>query len=379
MKKSLLWLLALLVGYLAGLKLLETQASRIQQGVEQHLLGVARLKSEQIANWRRERLSDAAVLQGNAPLMNSLRAWLPGENASGSIADARDYLETLKREYGYRDYLLVDRKYRVRRHSAEGGTAGLDSDLRALVDEVWRSHQPSLSDLALSESHPYPHLALVAPVFEGDQPAGAILLLIDARQSLFPMLQSSTMPGRSSEALLVRREGDEVLFLSDTRHHPDSALRLRFPLTRTEIPAVRAALGQTGVLEGTDYRGVPVISVGMPIPGTNWLLGVKIDSAEVFAGGRREVLYLMGWMLTTAGLAAALVSMIWLTRKRKVEERLGQAEAARNSELQRFQTLFELAHSGFLIVSRDLRIENANNAAARLLGCSATRPTNCAV
>ena len=368
MKKSLLWLLALLVGYLAGLKLLESQASRIQQGVEQHLLGVARLKSEQISNWRRERLSDAAVLQGNAPLMNSLRTWLLGENSMDSMDDVRDYLETLKRGYGYRDYLLVDRKYRVRRHSAEGGTTDLDFDLRSLVDEAWRSHQPALSDLALSETYPYPHLALVTPVFEGDQPAGAILLLIDARQSLFPMLQSSTMPGRSSEALLVRREGDEVLFLSETRYHPDSALRLRFPLTRTEIPAVRAALGQTGALEGTDYRGVPVISVGMPVPGTNWLLGVKIDSAEVFAGGRREVLYLMGWMLTMAGLAAALVSMIWLARKRKMEERLRQSEAARNSELQRFQTLFELAHSGVLIASRDQRIENANNAAARLLG-----------
>ncbi|RQW82343.1 MAG: PAS domain S-box protein, partial [Methylococcus sp.] len=256
----------------------------------------------------------------------------------------------------------------IRLRSPEAASAVLEPHLRAVVGEAWRGGQAMLSDLYRSEGHAYPHLALVTPMFQGDQPAGAIVMLIDARKSLFPMVQSSTMSNRSSEGLLVRREGDEVLFLSDTRHQPDGALRLRFPLSRTEIPAVRAALGQTGVIEGTDYRGVPVISAGIPVPGTTWLLGVKIDSDEVFAGGRRETLYLIGWMVTMAGLAAALVSMIWLARKRQVEERLRQSEAASHEKLRQFQTLFELAHDGTLILSPDRRIESANGAAARLLG-----------
>jgi hypothetical protein len=290
MRKILPWILSLLLAYLAGLELLEHQASRVQRGVEQHLQDVVRLKAEQISGWRRERLGDAAVLQANAPLMNRLREWLAGQSPPDAIADVSTYLEALRREYGYRDYLLVDRGLQIRMGSTEAGSAVLEPHLRAAVSEAWRDGQAMLSDLQRSEAHDYPHLALVTPLFQGDQPAGAIVMLIDARKSLFPMVQSSTMPNRSSEGLLVRREGDEVLFLSDTRHQADSALRIRFPLSRTEMPAVRAALGQTGVIEGTDYRGVPVISAGIPVPGTSWLLGVKIDSDEVYAGGRRETL-----------------------------------------------------------------------------------------
>ena len=370
MRKILPWILSLLLAYLAGLELLEHQASRVQRGVEQHLQDVVRLKAEQISGWRRERLGDAAVLQANAPLMNRLRDWLAGEPRQAHLADVRPFLEALRTEYGYRGYLLVDRGLQIRLGSTEAGSsvAVLEPHLRAAVSDAWRDGQARLSDLQRSEAHDYPHLALVTPIYQGDQPAGAIVMLIDARKSLFPMVQSSTMPNRSSEGLLVRREGDEVLFLSDTRHKADSALRIRFPLSRTQIPAVRAALGQTGVIEGTDYRGVPVISAGIPVPGTNWLLGVKIDSDEVFAAGRRETLYLIGWMVTMAGLAAALVSMIWLARKRKVEQRLRQAEAAHHEKLRQFQTLFELAQDGTLILSRDRRIESANGAAAGLLG-----------
>ncbi len=40
----------------------------------------------------------------------------------------------------------------------------------------------------------------------------------------------------------------------------NAALSLRIPLGRADVPAVKAVLGQVGIVEGADYRGTPVIA-----------------------------------------------------------------------------------------------------------------------
>src|ERR1035438_8946554 len=85
---------------------------------------------------------------------------------------------------------------------------------------------------------------------------GILLLGIDPSEFLYPLIQSWPTPSRTAETLLVRREGDEVVYLNELRHRKDTAMQLRFPLTDRRIPAVRGALGVEGTAEGIDYRGV---------------------------------------------------------------------------------------------------------------------------
>jgi len=47
------------------------------------------------------------------------------------------------------------------------------------------------------------------------------------------------------------------LFLDELKFQTNAALNLRISLERTNVPAVKAVLGQTGIVEGTDYRGEP--------------------------------------------------------------------------------------------------------------------------
>jgi len=57
-------------------------------------------------------------------------------------------------------------------------------------------------------------------------PVGIVILCIDPDKILFPLIQSWPTPSRSSETLILRREGDSVLFLNELRHRKNTALNI---------------------------------------------------------------------------------------------------------------------------------------------------------
>ena len=302
--------LLLLLGAL-GVQVYRSQLQMAQTREQDQLLSVARLKVEQIAAWRRDRLADAEVLSANPVLMTGFRDWL-NRTASPTVqADLMAVIEALRRHYGYRDYLLADATGRVRVASGQPSLATLEAHAQAALATVQRSRAPYLTELHTDSDYPYPHLGLVVPLWQGDAPAGALILLVDAQKTLYPLLQTWPVPSATAETLLVRREGDAALFLNKLRHQPDTALRLRLPLTRADLPSTQAILGARGVVEGRDYRGVPVLAAVFPVPDTSWFVVTKVDRLELYAGVRREAVLLGGGLLTLLALAGAVLGLVW--------------------------------------------------------------------
>ena len=67
----------------------------------------------------------------------------------------------------------------------------------------------------------------------------------------------------------------------------NTTLHLRIPLESKDTPAVKAALGREGIVEGRDYRGVRVIADVRGIPDSPWFLVARMDASEAF-GPMRE-------------------------------------------------------------------------------------------
>ncbi|MBN1309711.1 MAG: cache domain-containing protein [Chitinispirillaceae bacterium] len=145
-----------------------------------------------------------------------------------------------------------------------------------------------MSDLHYTDDSSVIHLSLFVPLISDiDSTApGAIVLDIDPERFLYPLIQSWPIPSRSAEVYLVKKDGDKVLFLNKLRHRNDTPLRLRLPLGQSDRLATRALSGFIGVMEGTDYRAVPVLAAVRPIPGTKWCMIAKTDANEAFAAVR---------------------------------------------------------------------------------------------
>lgn len=325
-RRLAVWSVALLAAGLAALLaggawFYRSQEQAIRQKVDDDLRAVAVLKVQQIDAWRRDQLHDGASFQRHPFLSQSILGFMAGPGAPGEH-DLRIRLQSLAEQHDYFDVVVV----------APDGTPilslrespDLARDCRAVLAEVFRSRKPVFTDLQASGQGLSPQVSVVAPICgvgeRGIEACAALVLVHDASSFLYPLLQTWPVPSATAETILVRREGDHVLYLNDLHHQPDTAFRLAIPLTRTDVPAVMAAQGKVGVFQGKDYRGVEVVSALLPVPDSPWFLIAKVDAAEAFADWQvRSGLMLVLLLASTAAVGAA--GLVLLQRDRNAHYR----------------------------------------------------------
>jgi PAS domain S-box-containing protein len=187
---------------------------------------------------------------------------------------------------------------------------------------------------------------------------GVFALQIDPNRSLFPILMAESAATRSGETLLLRREGDEVVYFSPLRGAPLMEGFLRRPLSVSTAKAGREDKSLSG--ERLDYRGVPVLSAARRIPLTDWILVRKIDRQEAL-----EDFYATARLEAMVGACIILVFaylLVGYRRKmlaRALEERVAQQQAI--LALQAFaQEMVDNVPVGLLILSPDLNVLSVN-------------------
>ena len=110
--------------------------------------------------------------------------------------------------------------------------------------------------------------------------------------------------------MLVRRDGDQVLFLNELRHRKNTALLLRLPLANTVLARVQTAAGSQAE-EARDYRGMSVLAAAREVPGTSWMLVAKKDLDEIYAPLRKVALTNASIVLLLLAGAGAGATLLW--------------------------------------------------------------------
>lgn len=228
-----------------------------------------------------------------------------------------------------------------------------------------------MADLYRDETDAHVHLDLLIPIrpvnmleargVPGTSPAITVIVLrLDASHSLFPLVRNWPLPTETGESFLVRREGDEVVYLSELRHEPDAAVRLRRSMNDPDLSAAMGLRGSVEVLEGVDYRGTAVLATSRPIPGSPWVLLVKIDQREAYAAMRREA-WQNGTVLALLILALAL-GRGFLSRQRRSDllGRALEAEHERALAAERLALVMRHANDMILLCDEEGRIIEAN-------------------
>jgi PAS domain S-box-containing protein/putative nucleotidyltransferase with HDIG domain len=317
-----------------------------RQQVENQISAIAELKVNGLVNWRGERMGDAQFFYHNSAFSELVKRYF--ENPQ-DIEAQNQILSRLGHHQSYtqyeRVYLLdVDGIQRLTVPAAPGEVdAHLAAEAAACLDSgeiiFWDFQRDAGAGNEI-------HISILVPVFSGknfDHPLGVLVLRIDPETYLYPYASQWPIPSDTAETLLVRRDGQDVLFLNRLRFGENAALALRFPLTDTSIPAVKAVLGQTGIVEGLDYRGEPVLADVRAVPDSPWYLVSKMDTAEVYAPLRTrgwQTLTIIGMAILVAG--AGLVASWRQQRLIFYRAQARAAEALRESE-EKFRKAFMLS------------------------------------
>lgn len=369
---SLLFIFLLLAAgiAIAGALYYHGEKQQLRHEVEERLSTVADLKVKQIVEWRRERLADATMIKENIFIAESAKR-LAERNNGDTAHRLLSFMQSFKKAYGYHDLRLFDlRGNEVLSTARVTKTMGLQA--KELANNAVKHKNIIFSPLHEDKSDKGIHIDLIAPLFAGaeaePQALGVMLLRIDPEKYLFPLIQSWPTPSKTAETLLVCREGNEVVFLNELRHQKDTALTLRYPLETSAIPAAMAIRGQTGVVEGNDYRNVPVLAALRAVPDTPWFIVVKTDKKEVFAlMGKRFafVTIIVSVLILASGLG---VLLFWRHQSAELYRRQYETEHERQVYAQRYEHLTRYANDIILLTERDGKIIDVNERAVAAYG-----------
>ena len=325
-----------------------TQLAHLRQQVQDELASISGLKIQQLVAWRAERLGDGGVLSDSPFLIEAVARWRSLPTAA-LTAQLRARFRSLQHHYGYQDVMLVDPAGQVLL-SMTGAAGVVSGDDATALAQALRDRKVLLSEIHSGPEHPFPHLNVVAPLFDGDSTnataVGALFLVADARQALYPLIRSWPTLSASAETLLVRRDGEQVLYLNELRHQTGTALTLRLPLSRSDLPAVRAIRGETGFIEGRDYRGVEVLALPRPVPNSAWFMVTKVDADEAYAAGRQRAELTLALLLTGGGLVVLLGLVLWQRHHRIQQKALTEAETARRQSDERYAQVLQGINDG---------------------------------
>jgi PAS domain S-box-containing protein len=338
---------------------------------EHQLAAIAELKVGELAQYRKERLEDAAIFFENAAFSRLVRRFFDQPEDADAQRQIQEWTVKLVATGQYDLVRLLDAQG-VTRLSSPAGAPPISSAVSQRIPEILRLGQVTFQDFHRNEHDQRVYLDILIPILDeqnASRPLGVFYLRINPEKYLYPFIQRWPVPSQTAETLLVRREGNDVLFLNELKFRTNTALNLRISLTSNNMPAVKAVLGQQGIVDGRDYRGAPALAALRAVPDSPWFLVARIDTAEVFAPMRARLWQVVIMIAVLIFGSAACVGLVWRQQQsRFYRAQYESAEALRRSET-KFHTLYDSTRDAVMLLDTK-GFFDCNPAALAMFGCA---------
>jgi PAS domain S-box-containing protein len=350
---------------------------QFRAAAEHQLAAIADLKVDELVQYRKERLADAAIFFNNAAFSGLVRRFLDHPEDADAQRQIQTWLGKYAAYYEYSRVYLLDVQG-AERLAVPDKPEPFPGHLTQDIAAVLRSDRVTFLDFHRDATGLPIHLEILVPIFDeqdASRSLGVLVLRINPAAFLYPYIQRWPTPSLTAETLLVRRESNDVLFLNELKFRTNTALNLRVPLGNTNAPAVKAILGEKGIVDGTDYRGAPVLAALRAIPDSPWFLEARIDTAEVYAPMRARLWQVVVMICVLLFGSGAGVGLVWRRQQsRFYRAQYESAEALRRSET-KFHTLFDSTRDAVMLLD-EKSFFDCNPAALAMFGC-ATREEFC--
>jgi len=333
------------------------------------IVAVADLKASEIETWRKERLNDAAFIFRSTQIASEVHDIT---SRPGRPFKVPDWMSSMYLNHQYASMRLLSPTGEVLcTLPPERAEIPLSDEVMGIVRRVEVEKRVLLSSLSRHENRDT-RMRLVVPLFlplRGDSLlAGTVVIGIDPEKFLYPLIETWPTHSATAEVALVAVERDSVVFLNRVRHRSESALTLRMSIREPHLPAAMAARGLEGVVEGRDYRGVPVLAAIRPIRNAEWYLVAKIDLDEVYAPLRERswfVAILAGALILSTALA---MLGLWRNQTARLYKKQYEAEVSRKALATHYNYLTKYANDIILLMDDNGSILDANERAENLYG-----------
>lgn len=334
--RALLARLAIGIAVLASLGLLwalttvyQDRTAMYRHQAERELQTISRLQASAVSDWRERRLADASALTDDDLFAQAVARW---RDAPSSEAEApvHDRLRILQERARYSAVFFVSPEGTLLL-PAGSSSAALPMLERDALKQALESATPSVVEPRNDPFFAFPFFSLIAPIYDGMRPLGAVWLVIDVRSSLYSLLTPWPTASKSAESALVSAEGADAVLLSPLRHHTTA---VPVPLVRGSQQGnllIQAVAGARGLIHARDAEGKEVLAVVNAIAESPWFLVSKVDVAEAFGDASQRELIALSLPLSLALLLGGLFLVAW-QRRAWLRERTLKESLARNMQ-----------------------------------------------
>lgn len=368
----LIFLIVTSVLIFSGYYYYQIQKNNLKISTENQLQSINHLKIEEISNWRKGIINDAYFYYKNEIFSNLIKQFLNSpEDKNLKKLVIKSITQPLINKIDYDKFSLFDKQGKELITYPENYEALSLIILKNDILNALQTKQLRIVDFYKSEISSKIYLTIIVPIIDvqnNEDVLGAILLGVDPEKFLYPLIQTWPADEKTAETFLIRREGNEVVFLNELKFKKNTALNLRIPLDKTEVPAVQAALGYKGSMEGIDYRGNEVFAHIDKIPDSPWFIVAKIDKSEAYSPLRESTIFLVLFIFTLIVSLFFILGFIW-RRQTAIFYKMQYENEKEKAWLQKIltQSLNEI----YIFNNKDYKFIYFNDAACNNIGYSA--------
>jgi len=352
----------------AGFVFYKIEESSIRQQRYNELKAVADLKVTQIEQWIKERKGDVQAIAESPFFEKGVTGWIKDTGNAQLKNEILEQLNPDQKVLGYENIFIASPEGRLLLSTGEEIKA-FDSYTEKGIKETSNKGEIVFTDFYFSQAEKMIHYDIIVPIINVEKQTVAVLVFRrNPKDYLYPLIQTWPTPSKSAETALFRVEDDSVVYLNDLRQLKNTALKLKIPLTRTEVPAVKGALGNTGLIEGVDYRGVKVLADIRKVPGTNWIMLSKIDTSEIYSD-----LYLTAEVISGFAFILILISgvgfaFIYNSRQKNIFMELYGKEKELWHSQEKFKVTIDSLGDGVITADTLGKVQYLNKMAEELTG-----------
>ncbi|MGD0037857.1 MAG: hypothetical protein ABSC53_11270, partial [Bacteroidota bacterium] len=178
-------------------------------GVEQQLSAIAKLKVNQLVQWRKERLGDGQIFYKNDMFTATVKRYLQNRNDRDAKVGILTWVGQVQIAYSYDLMMLLDAQLNtVLVFPEKKERAHLIIDEKNT--EILQSGNIAFQDFYRNDQDQHVYLKILVPILEDRSSKRLIAVLalrISPEEYLYPLIKEWPTPSRTSETLIIRRDG----------------------------------------------------------------------------------------------------------------------------------------------------------------------------
>ncbi|MCG6552908.1 MAG: PAS domain S-box protein [Candidatus Magnetominusculus sp. LBB02] len=351
-----------------GYVVLANQINHMKSLKQDELSAIASLKIEQILKWKKDIYDDAALIYDSPLVAYHVEEFIKNRDAKLQMEMLSSLLMAAVKHSELQRAMLIDKDGRLLISTQEGDSLN-EFDL-SFFKQAADMKEVVISDIYLNPMNAA-RVTVAIPILlpgHAGNVIAAVLTEVDPNRYLFPIIQRWPTPSATAETLLIRREGNDVIYLNTLRHKANKPLTYRIPIDKfAQILSVMAAKGKEGVVEGRDYRGKSVFAVLMRVPDTKWFIESKVDTEEIIQPMWQFTLLLGIIVLLAIWIAFLFIRLLWHRKNAVLLSRQFESE----SQLRKLYIAVEQSHASIVITDRTGTIEYVNPKFTKITGYAA--------